>query len=392
MIKISFGQALLLLIEQYQDKSLSNTIKEIYLTGVTSKEEFIKLITLFKECKLDEHYEISIDPNTINEDSTRRYFETHLAFETLQTTLNLLNLADITYYCDALYALLPTTEQVKFDDYLTARVPAKGNPIAEEYMDAFSKLESTKSYSYFSDDQKLKLALIFKCAWLSFFLVKLPDMPLNVYEVGFFAEQKRGRVIKYLKASAKTHGPQFALGSYSNHFGLMKSYMPVPSNDVIFTKKGFSFIRPPDRVNFDLKAAWPKKNFSTLVHPFSCYISGTMLSQIRCLKKAQEKNQLPFNTLEKFTTFLKCFTSSLLFNSGGHSYNEFLAVLKIRKVIKGFDFINNFHKINAASLLLNGNEEAFNRALADTAIYAKTIVKKQQVHADLLNNRQSLRL
>ncbi|WP_131782944.1 hypothetical protein [Legionella gresilensis] len=385
MITLSFGQAVMLLIDRYKNEFIVERLKKLYLKGITSEEDYQYIINLFKRSQLDEKYQISTNANVINEDPTRRYFETHLAFETLFIALDEIDSEDLGGYYEALYQLLPPAEQAKFNKYLNKTTSAHEDYLVEEYIDTLSKLKTNKSYNDFSETQKDKLFLIFKCAWLSSFIVKLPDIPLkNAYEIGFFSEQQRGRQIKFLKASAETHGQQFKIGSYSSYFGLMKSYMPIPKNDVIFTESGFSFIRPPDRVNFNLAAAWPKENFSTLVHPFSCSISGTMLSQLRCIKKLEKMAHLPFNNLEKFTSFLKCFTSSLLFSNGGHSYNEFLAVLKTPKVISAFKFIDHFEEIDAINLLYKDNVPQFNRALDKTIAYTKVVLAKQQVHENLL--------
>ncbi|STX29781.1 Uncharacterised protein [Legionella beliardensis] len=387
MVEISFGQAILLIIDYYKNQK-NMDLKKLYLDGITSKNDLQLIQHLLKKTNLNQQYKISINAEIINEDPTRRYFETHLAFETLLTSIDKIDLDDLTLYYDALYKLIPQDDQIKFDNYLCGKVPAYDNLIANEYMDAFYKLASNKSYRAFSENEKNKLSLIFRCAWIGTLLAKLPEIPLNVYNVGFFSEQQRGRLIKVIEASAETHGKNFQVGYYSNHFGLMKSYMPVPKNDIIFTKKGFPFIRPPDRVNFDLNAAWPKQNFSSLVHPFSCSISGTMLCQIRCLKKLQENGQLPFHNSDKFIPFLQCFISSLLFNSGGHSFNEFLSVLKIPKIIEEFDFIDDFPKINIITLLFNNNELQFNSALNNTIVYTKAYLAKKQMHFELLERPQ----
>ncbi|STX51592.1 Uncharacterised protein [Legionella busanensis] len=385
MITLSFSQAILLLINCYKNELTAEKLKKLYLKGITSNEDLQYVINLFKRNQFDEKYQISTNARVINEDPIRRYFETHLAFETLLIVLDQIDWEDLSTYYEALYRLLPTIEQAKFKDYLNKTTSDHEDYLVEEYIDTLFKLKSNTSYNDFSEIQKNKLSLIFKCAWLSSFIVKLPNIPLkNVYQVGFFAEQQRGRQIKLLKASAETHGPQFKISCYSNNFGLMKNYMPIPKSDVIFTESGFSFIKSVDRVNFNLAAAWPKEHFSTLVHPFSCSISGTMLSQLRCMKKLEKTALLPFNNLEKFTSFLKCFTSSLLFSNGGHSYNEFLAVLKIPKVVSAFKFIDHFEEIDAINLMFKGNELQFNRALDKTITYTKVILAKQEVHDSLL--------
>ncbi|KTD13704.1 hypothetical protein Lgra_0839 [Legionella gratiana] len=379
MVTISFGQALLLLMNKYKDNtSLCNALKQFYIQGILSSTELNYMKQLFSESGLTKEYEISYSEKEIDEDPSRRYFETHLAFETLLNSLDKMNGEDLLKYYQALYNALPEETKNKYNSYMEGKVSPKEDNFATEYMDAFQKVQSHKNYQKLTPGQQEKVILILKASWLGVLHAKNPQIPLNLYGTGFFSEANRGRIIKE-KPSLPTEKSPY----YSNHFGLMKTYMPVPRNDIAYAENGFTFLKPSDQNTFNPESAWAKQNFSKLVHPFSCSISGTTLCQLRIMKKLQNEGQLPFNFQEKFTTFLKCFMSSLLFNSGGHCFNEFLSVLEIPQIKKEYSFIDGFEQINATTLLLHGNEDAFEKALKDTLDYTQVLLAKKEMHNEL---------
>ncbi|KTD78841.1 hypothetical protein [Legionella waltersii] len=384
MPRISFGQALLLLIDKYkEDKSICRALRQFYIEGIFSSADLKYIENLFQESCLTEEYEISYRDMDINEDESRRYFETHLAFETLLIALNQIKKDDLLEYNKALYDALPEENRNKFNNYTNGKISPKEDNFATEYMDAFEKVQHHENYQSLSFEQKEKLILTLRASWLGVLHAKNPQVPLNLYGTGFFSEQNRGRVVK-----EKPSTPTLAFISerspyFSNHFGLMKTYMPVPRNDIAYAERGFTFLKPSDQNTYDPLAEWPRKNFSKRVHPFSCSISGTTLCQLRFMKKLQDEGKLVFNSQEKFTNFLKCFFSSLLFNSGGHAFNEFLGVLEMTEIRKEFTFIDGFDQINATMLLLDGNESAFDKALNDTFAYTKVLLAKKAVNDEL---------
>ena len=96
-MKISVAQALLILID-YKSKFLAKkleekelnlqlidnlklqltTLKKLYLVGAKDDESRVAIVDYLKDPILQE-FEISADPEIIDNDSSRRYFETHLA-------------------------------------------------------------------------------------------------------------------------------------------------------------------------------------------------------------------------------------------------------------------------------------------------------------------------
>ncbi|PWY54862.1 hypothetical protein DGG96_14665 [Legionella qingyii] len=384
MAKISFGQALLLLIDKYkEDKSTCTTLKQFYIQGVVSSTDLDYIEQLFKESQLTYKYKISYSKKDIDEDASRRYFETHLAFETLLISLDQMKKDDILQYNKVLYDTLPEVSRNKFNDFIDGKISPKIDGFATEYMDAFQKVQHHENYQRLSKEQKEKVLLILRASWIGVLHARNPEVPVNLYGTGFFSEQNRGRVVKDKPLSPTSAYLSEKSPFFSNHFGLMKTSMPMPRNDIAYAESGFSFVKPSDQNTYDPEAAWPVLNFSKLVHPFSCSISGTTLCQLRLMIKLQDENKQVFDTEEKFANFLKCFMSILLFNSGGHVFNEFLGVLEIAQVREKFTFINGFEQINATSLLLNGNEDAFDKALGDTLNYTKVLLAKKAIHEEL---------
>ncbi|VVC75791.1 hypothetical protein AQUSIP_10880 [Aquicella siphonis] len=386
MRTLSFGQAVLLLFDIHKDdKVLSAKLKKLYLQGVQSAADTMEIHTLFSQCGLSEQYEISCEPRIINEDVSRRYFETHLAFETLKHSLDDLPLSELQSYFASLYHSLIPEKRDKFDAYLAGSISPSEDKFAAEYVDAIAKINTNETYGLLSREQKDKAILLMKCCWLGILHGSLRQLPLNIYGTGFFAEINRGRVPKDDSGKLSSSFCAGKMPFSSRHFGLMKQYMPVPGNDIIYTQNGFTFIKPSDQNNFNPEAEWPKLNFAALVHPFSCSISGTLLCQFQFMKHLHDKSELQFSSPDKFIVLLKCLTSALLFNSGGHVYNEFFAVLQLPEVKKAFEFMDGFAQINMLSVLYNGNEKAFDAALTDTIEYTKVILAKQAFHHKLTN-------
>ena len=76
---ISPGQGLLLLIDHYKiDQTKVDRLKKLYLSGAETTADAEEIKELLKDPVLSS-YKVSFEATTINEDATRRYFETHLA-------------------------------------------------------------------------------------------------------------------------------------------------------------------------------------------------------------------------------------------------------------------------------------------------------------------------
>ena len=94
--KITPGQGLLLLLEYYQDDSKKLIqLKKLYLSGAKDVERCIELCDAMLDEPLLEIYDIAIDEKSIDSDPSRRYFETHLAYQTLKHQLGNVDIHDI---------------------------------------------------------------------------------------------------------------------------------------------------------------------------------------------------------------------------------------------------------------------------------------------------------
>ncbi|HRE31315.1 MAG TPA: hypothetical protein PLD88_05010, partial [Candidatus Berkiella sp.] len=123
---------------------------------------------------------------------------------------------------------------------------------------------------------------------------------------GYYSNQQRGREIK----------PPAQTSTRSKNWGLLKSYMPVPIDDIAYANKPFDFMRYVEHGKF-LESEWTQYHFSQLIHPFSNSISGTMLIQVRALLGLLQKNE--GLTQEQAKAYFTLFASTFLLSMGSHS-------------------------------------------------------------------------
>lgn len=379
MLKISINQAILILMDHYKNKPLQfNMLRKFYVSGLRTQEDGILLEEFLKEPALAE-YKISIDYSVINEDPSRRYFETILAFETMKESLKELSIDNLDRHYSYLRELLSLTQRKEFYYVFSgAKIEDRESP-EYEFSDAIMRINNDKQYKEFSNKDKYKLNRLIKIAYLGVFLCyEYPKFfPMNIYvSHKYFLPKNRGRVNKEDQKLVT-----------SQHYGILKNYMPVPLDDIAYTEIPFSYPRITDRNTFCPEAKWTKHNFEKLVYPFVSSISGTLLAQLRCMLFLKEKNILIFNKKNSFCSFLQCFTSLLLYNSGGHSYYEYLVLLNLPEVRRKFKFIPEFKSINVESLLFQDNKIAFNSALQKTIEYNKIILNKMRLNYQIREMR-----
>lgn len=386
--KISIGQALLLLLDKYKmDRQKSLELKQLYLTGIVDPAAQ-RLLENYKKDVLLNSYFISDDPQVINDDPTRRYFESHLALETLKATIQKIDYGDIETHAKFIYQLSPETEYSDIQKKVLAGIFDKNqyqykpgmkemiDLTNAEFADAINSITHSNLYKDFSKQDKDKLILLLKSIYLGVINCQLhdDDFPLPVYGMGPFSPSERGRDFKEVSQINVT----------STAAGLMKSTMPLPAHDNLMRNEAYPYQKPADRNIFDEEAKYVKNLFGTGVNIFSSSISGSFLSQLRVLKELDNKGKLQFEDLEKMKTFIACFISCLLFNSGGHGIYEFLSVLNIPEIKNEFNqHIHNFDSINANSLFLEDNEHAFDEALKRAIEYNNTLLKRTSVHEEL---------
>lgn len=395
MAKISVGQALLILIKKYQENPrLLSELKKLYLEGANTPQNKQAIDNWLKDIALRD-YEVSKSYKVTDADPTRRYFETHLAYETLKNGLDEINLNDLQNYYKTMYGLTLDVLD-KFDknsDFTTQEVnKALNGEVIEstlfqkEFSDAVNNIRTGDTYKDFSDENKQKMELLVKCAYLGVMNAKYDYLPIPIYGKGIYAEKNKGRM-RYPsdQESVTSHG-----------LGVMKSHMPLPAEDIARSEKPSELLRPADQFYLkDPDSVWAKDNFARLVHPFSGAISGTMLSQLRTFKYLNDAGYFSsFSEKDKFMSFVKSFASIMLYNSGGHTFHEFLSPLQVKPVQEGFNFIDGFNDINANNLLQEGNEVSFDKALEDTLEYNENIINRMRLQEELRTtvNKESVEL
>jgi hypothetical protein len=370
---ISLGQGLLLLMDHYRNDAIKITqLKKLYLSGVETQAAANEVIALLHDPLLSS-YTISYDAKMINNDPTRRYFETHLAYESLTAGLSKIKYNDLKNHVENLYGLLPPDKQAGVAHILEGRFKPEDSNLFKEYADYINKIKSMELFSHLSDIEALKIELLVKSTFLAVVNAWYVPMPLPIYGIGIFAEQNRGKVMPADQATTRNH-----------HLGLMKGHMPLALDDIARSDKEIPYLKPSDQAAFVENTYWVHYNFSKVVHPFSNSISGTMLCQLRALAKLRDEGMGVFmDSAEHMAQFCQLSISAMLFNSGGHSLHEFITPLAIDAVRYEFRTIPGFDGINLESMYLTGNEIAFNAALEDTIHYNKAILMGQSLHAQL---------
>lgn len=375
---ISVGQAMLILLKKYKNNPEKyDQIKKLYLLGVNNpadKKAIDALMqdSLFKEAEWKD-FKIEASPAIIDADATRRYFETHLAFESLKQNIKFLNRESLEQYYNKLYSQLP--EQ--------ARLDLKDEEVwPDEVADALSKINKHPHFSQFSEDDKTKLKLLMKCGALPsiigerYFKGGVLPLPL-LYATHEYYSSERGRITKEEKDRT----------SNTDKFGILKYYMPISRMDLGYANQGFSYYRPSEASTFQEGKKWPNKLFEGLVHPFQNAISGTMLLQLKTLLWNYKQKSPQFEDKDSLDNFIQCFASTYLYMSGGHSFFEFYYPLYIKEVAEEFSKkIPDFKSIGMYSLY-----DACDKALEDTIKYNDHIIHRKMIHQELREGKRDLK-
>ncbi|QBR83741.1 hypothetical protein E3983_04845 [Legionella israelensis] len=392
-MKISVSQALLILLDKYKkDKARFKELKSLYLSGAKD-EKSLKLINEYLNDDILQKYEVSREPEVINEDSSRRYFETHLAYETLSRKIDGFTAEEIKTYTQWIKELVPDYYNQLWDRVVIEH-KGKADNIEREYSDFFNKLKNHEIFTDFSEENRGKIVNIVAAAFIAMVIASnKPDaLPLDIYGEGIYLE--RGKKDKSGQKSTATSA-----------YGLLRGHSPLPRDDKALMAKPQRFLKPSDQATYDLQAQWVKDNFDRLVHPFSNSISGTMLCQLRALLKIRENlkaldsnfqlenpEQLIPLSPEKLETFMTTFISVMLFNSGGHTLYEYAAPLELDKVQEAFSDVEGFNQLNLEELFLTSNEEAFDVALNKAIDYNNQLLLKSDIHQEIQEKKTAFDL
>ena len=396
-MNVSPSQALLIIINHYQQ--YPSTIPEVekklkvLMNPPDPKAEHENLFSYFKSHENDilKGYEVLSTPTVIDEDPTRRYFETHLAFESLRLGLCDISLNTLTTYEKELSQLLLGYDPVLFANrkrVLDGDINEQDNNLCKEYADYLNRIGDPEGLGRegrgslftdeegFSEEDRRKLRLIIKCSFWAVSSAQslLRDhLPLDIYGKGIFSYKHRG---KHLKENSQT--------TRSQHFGLMKGHMPLPQDDLASFTTPMAYLKSSEQADYVKKAMWNKLSFSRLMHPFSNSISGTALCQLRALAYFHNRADYFFSDSKRFfKDYFRMYVSAILCFSGGHSYFELIYPLQLPEVIDAFskNGIEDLQLNDAtiSNIFLSGSPHALYNAINKAIGYNELYLKKQKV-------------
>lgn len=428
---ISVGQALLILIDENikiaPTSEYVQKLKNLYFLGFKSPEDFVFLEQIKTELLL-KNYQISTSPEVINEDATRRYFETHLAFESIKPKIKTfsLDLAKLHYKNirnafdglggdldhhefkrsgrkivirdydaelverkiknlnpDDLIKGLSKREQETIDRLFAGHYIESDHETAKEYADLMIQIKNNPDLS---DHDKETATTLLKSWRLSMILMrkikKYQDLGLylidnipgpNLYHQGMYLSDKRGR---------KRKEDTFQIIN-TQAFGLMKNYMPLPRGDRALADTSFDYPKPSDMSTYLIEAEWIKYSMALLVHPYSNAISGVMLLQLRIMLKLNLDEKLCLNNKDILQHYLSTMIAILTAYTGGHSLLEFTAPIDLPQLKDYFSFMPEYEQITLKSMFKENNEAAFEQALSKTIFYHNQLLNKTKLHIEL---------
>jgi hypothetical protein len=396
---ISPSQALLLLIDHYKkDPEKVAELKKLYLSGVRieqgdnkrrnfeqNAEDLLKVNQYLADSYLSS-YEISMDRKTISNDPTRRYFETHLAYETVKHQIDSVDKELLQKQVDLLTTALTSNDPDSEDAKVCARVLTgethkDDSKLYKEYANYIAKIKSGELYKDLNPEQREKIILVVQSSLLGVANAQArpQDLPLNIYKTAaLYSDHWKGKVA--VEDQDSTANP---------HMGLMKNYMPIAQSDIGTSTNPAPPVKPSDQATFvgTKDAKWVEMNFAGLVHPFSNAISGTMLCQLRNLAeqhKGDENNSSGITaSAEAMERYSRLFIATMLYGSGGHSLNEYTYPLQLDEVRNEFGDVEGFTEINMGTMFLEHNTVAFDAALSDAIIYNAQTLQRQRLNQDI---------
>ncbi|MDI1351573.1 MAG: ankyrin repeat domain-containing protein [bacterium] len=368
-------------------------LNHLYLGGIKSKDdkELIKEIKDF--LKEEKHYTVKSEPKIINEDPTRRYFETQLGFHLLQNNAESLKHESLHKFTQNLkkryFQLLPkgTNQRMKVDKILKGDMDAKVlNKYELEYAELTHKL-LTNNYHGLSAKACKNLYEIACATILATLNTQLAQpMPVDIYNDSIFTMgmDGRGRIVKMTNDHVNTTAQ-----------GLMKSTTPLPVYDsVVNPSQGKShspFQRSADQANFMIESQWSQHLFAHQTQLYSNGISSTTLAQIRNIILQKRLGNLHFKG--KLQEYMTAFAGLMVFNSGGHSFFEIFEVFKLPQfrdlgktdssLAKGLEEDDLMYQ-----WLCLAQPDAYNKALEATQDYSQTLLNKKILNAQMTKGNE----
>ncbi len=392
-MQITVGQALLLLIDAHEHSiEIRHSLEDLYLNGVPpSKQEALQS---FLQNSILKDYEIVKTPDAINQDPTRRYFETHLCFETLRGLLAKIDIERLkavnAYYFSELKQRLKPADMYRVKCVLDVKSPSetKISNLEKEISDALCRLESRKNAPKESDSLSLsdidKMQFFLHAAFLGIVLGNtLTQSPLQQQALVMYRPNHKGRILKAENNTTSTL-----------NYGILKGHMPLPLDDKARAVEPFLYLKPSEQSQFDEQAVWPQKNFNLLVLPFSNGISSTIINQLKVMLQGMQRAPQAFTWLRNdMRSFFSGFIATMLFQSGGHTLYEYVAPFSLPEVIEIYnrELQLDTSKLSLNALFKDDNMQALANAFTKTLKYNHILLNKAKVNHEILTAFPMLR-
>ena len=410
---ISPGQAILLQLKTTPSGAAYDALVKLYLQGQVKKDAAPDFAQCFEfarskgyEVARSKGYEVELYLATvINNDPTRRYFESYLAYLIIKDSFSMLDLADIHRLREILIAKLKPASQALVQvfkaDYNTAYTNReKLNSIlgCDEECNILEKIELAYSATVGSEQieftlaEKEKIWSIMGCFRLCYLLVQ-EDARLTqgIYDEGFYHEKSKGRKpIDY-----SDDAPIIS----ANTLGILKSRMPLPMYDGLFIKNLQQLpLKSTDLFTFNLSHAAPQAQFAQFTHPFVTSVSGSMLMVLMVVANILNSggsNLSIITDVDKFSVFIALSASIYLLFSGAHSYYEFMYPVFLERVQREYKAkMPKFLELSFNSLLHDKYVYAVQDAIRLAIEYNHAVIKRQVFYPEMKNklNRRKLEI
>lgn len=386
---ITVFQALTLLAEKYRgDPTRAKQIDLLYLSGVRNPADQIQLNVLLQD-DLFEDYIISRKKRDINDDPVRRYFESHLCYETLINTLDALDSSLLSIFNEQLIDAGSHLINLKLGTKRTqiiqrhisinqrsALMLQRINPgkVNEENMTAIDK------QTFKSRIQKIITLHACYTATPGGDMAFLATDKLNLFkeENSIYSATARGRITR---VDRDYYGKQ-TVSSY--HLGIMKAFMPLPQYDPLYFPQNTNYVRHADRTTYIDGALQVELAFFNQVTPFSNSISGDMLRHLILIDRLHQKTKFYYaDNEEQLKLYFKNYIALGIYLMGCHSLNEFMSVLQLPEVQYTFRKISTFSDLTLNKLFKDENRTAFHHALLKTIEYNERIISQKKTHQHL---------
>lgn len=382
---ITPGQGLLLLLKHHKDdRNTFQNIAKLYLTGADNKTHDLEICDLLLNSPLLKKYNICLNATAIDSDPTRRYFETHLAYETVQANIHALPNSELIAMSTRMSKWMHPLSFEKYSqtlsDLVEMRTPSSKHIFKEtlQFAGYIQRLSTNTIFTQLPNQERKNLENLIFAIYVGLINSwEKTNMPLNIYKT-YDQFVNKGK-----KAN---HANKTVLGEH--HMGLLKSHMPLGCEDNAFSPTAFSHWKSTVYSTFDPESSYTKACFDQWVHPFSNGISGVLLVVMRMLARLHQEDQSNIwvtRSSENFIQFTRLSIASLLYYSGGHSLYEYMQVLNLAEVQNTFECIGDIDQMSLETFFYEGNESAFYRALYKTMDYNDHLFALQHVHAELLS-------